>query len=435
MVASVHPYLDLDRHHDFGHGRDVVGPKNFSQCETQLTPQLEHPCSCVLQLYVPLKEPLKPYKPLMKALCVKAVVFFMFWQESILALFPTFGVGTSALRVPAWKLSHRRQIIKASEYWTTEDIVVGLSALLACFEMVIFSFCHILAFPYAPYRALAPAQNTPDSLRRSTYQRSRRGAALWTVLNLADLGREIMEEIRFLVRGARLGDELLLERRRDDLKAVTGRSRPRIKARTSDADDVEDLLQDTVTDTPAHEPHRDGPDSTLDHLDIPRHQEAQPPTLHGADIGFMLLPVVRHAEETEQRCDAEAQPSRFSAFRAPFARLRGRARGEQAEPAAQAAADRRDASACTAQSVDSGGHLPRELLRPTSYTPPSRMPAPSPPPFSRSPRKPNPPTAFPVIAQPETAYFAEADASWKVGSLPPGAAPPALGTGAFRRQG
>lgn len=29
----------------------------------------------------------------MKALCVKAVVFFMFWQESILALFPTFGVS------------------------------------------------------------------------------------------------------------------------------------------------------------------------------------------------------------------------------------------------------------------------------------------------------------------------------------------------------
>lgn len=126
------------------------------------------------------------------------------------------------------------QIIESSAFWTAEDITIGLAALLACFEMVIFSVLHIKAFPYQPYRALAPSDGTAASQQRSTYRKTRRPRALLTVLNFADFGREIVEEIRFLCRGGRPGDELLEERRRDDFEAIMGQSRPRVKARTSD---------------------------------------------------------------------------------------------------------------------------------------------------------------------------------------------------------
>ncbi|POY75148.1 hypothetical protein BMF94_1779 [Rhodotorula taiwanensis] len=190
VVSAIRARLDVDRYHCVGDDCDV--------------------------LYMPLKDVLAPHQPVLKFLCVKLVVFFMFWQETLLSFFPTFG------------------IIKSSAFWTAEDITIGLAALLACFEMVIFSVLHIKAFPYQPYRALAPSDGTAASQQRSTYRKTRRPRALLTVLNFADFGREIVEEIRFLCRGGRPGDELLEERRRDDFEAIMGQSRPRVKARTSD---------------------------------------------------------------------------------------------------------------------------------------------------------------------------------------------------------
>ncbi|KPV74907.1 uncharacterized protein RHOBADRAFT_36871 [Rhodotorula graminis WP1] len=51
---------------------------------------------CVLQLYMPLREPLKPYQPVLKFLCVKLVVFFTFWQETALSFLVTVDVRLCA---------------------------------------------------------------------------------------------------------------------------------------------------------------------------------------------------------------------------------------------------------------------------------------------------------------------------------------------------
>lgn len=75
----------------------------------------------VLQLYVTLKVPLKPYQPLLKFFCVKAVVFLTFWQASLLGLLGAFGV------------------IKDSKYWSSLEIQDGISSSLSCFEMAIFA--------------------------------------------------------------------------------------------------------------------------------------------------------------------------------------------------------------------------------------------------------------------------------------------------------
>ncbi|KAG9112973.1 hypothetical protein FRC07_007838, partial [Ceratobasidium sp. 392] len=92
---------------------------------------------CLIQLYVTIREELKPYRPLLKLFSVKAVVFLTFWQSALLS-------GLAAL-----------DIIKDTEYMTAEDITIGFGALLQTLEMMLFAFIHIKAFSYHPYKRLA----------------------------------------------------------------------------------------------------------------------------------------------------------------------------------------------------------------------------------------------------------------------------------------
>ncbi|KAL8283520.1 hypothetical protein RQP46_005623 [Phenoliferia psychrophenolica] len=98
---------------------------------------------CVLQLYMSFKKELRPYQPMLKFLAVKSVVFLTFWQESALGLLRTVGV------------------IKDHEYWSAEEIVIGFSALLSCFEMMVFGLVHIKAFTYLPCPSSPPSLRFP----------------------------------------------------------------------------------------------------------------------------------------------------------------------------------------------------------------------------------------------------------------------------------
>ncbi|ORY89355.1 organic solute transporter Ostalpha-domain-containing protein [Leucosporidium creatinivorum] len=223
----------------------------------------------VLQLYMAFKKELAPFSPVLKFLAVKSVVFLTFWQESGLSLLETMGV------------------IKDKEYWTAGSIVIGISALLSCFEMMLFGFLHLKAFSYLPYRALAAPVRVPaadsDTLSLSSnssdpmptgksfaewnaweqrkerklkaasrlaktklkpgdlaikedgtplLQRTKRLPALWKCLLLTDLGRELKEETGHLVR--RREDGLL--DRRDDLEEVMGKTRATGNGRFAEKD-------------------------------------------------------------------------------------------------------------------------------------------------------------------------------------------------------
>ncbi|KAJ7287291.1 DUF300-domain-containing protein [Mycena rebaudengoi] len=99
---------------------------------------------CLIQLYVPVAMYLAPQKPLLKLFAVKAVVFLTFWQATVLS-------GLSLLGV-----------VKDTTYMTAEDINIGIGALLECFEMMLFGFLHLRAFPYKPYRPIHdPKSKTP----------------------------------------------------------------------------------------------------------------------------------------------------------------------------------------------------------------------------------------------------------------------------------
>lgn len=83
--------------------------------------------------YLALREQLKPYNPVPKFLCIKAVLFLSFWQSVVLAFLSRF------------------EIIHQVGSWTVENVTTGIQNVLICFEMCFVALAHNHAFPYAPY--------------------------------------------------------------------------------------------------------------------------------------------------------------------------------------------------------------------------------------------------------------------------------------------
>ena len=92
---------------------------------------------CLVLFYHAYQPELDPFKPLPKFICIKAVVFFSFWQEMLIGLLVHFGV------------------IHATEnpfsQYTNHDVANGVQDFLICFEMFIASIAHHFAFHYRDF--------------------------------------------------------------------------------------------------------------------------------------------------------------------------------------------------------------------------------------------------------------------------------------------
>lgn len=91
---------------------------------------------CIIQFYIQLRFDLAEYRPFLKVLAIKLVIFLSFWQSSIMSVLtsPTLNV------------------IKATSKVAYPDISVGIPSMLLCMEMALFSILHLFAFPWRPYR-------------------------------------------------------------------------------------------------------------------------------------------------------------------------------------------------------------------------------------------------------------------------------------------
>jgi len=86
------------------------------------------------------KSDLAPYKPLIKFGVIKGIVFFCYWQSVAI-------MGIVAL---GWVPSFRD--------WDNSRKGTTLQNMLICFEMVIFAFLHLFAFPYDIYQVGTQSQ-------------------------------------------------------------------------------------------------------------------------------------------------------------------------------------------------------------------------------------------------------------------------------------
>ncbi|NP_001312126.1 transmembrane protein 184C-like [Nicotiana tabacum] len=90
--------------------------------------------SLVIFYHVFAKE-LAPHKPLAKFLCVKGIVFFVFWQGILLEILVSLG------------------IIRSQHFWLdVEHIQEGIQNVLVIVEMVFFAIFMRHAYSAAPYR-------------------------------------------------------------------------------------------------------------------------------------------------------------------------------------------------------------------------------------------------------------------------------------------
>jgi len=92
---------------------------------------------CLILFGSAVKEELAPIKPVAKFLCVKAIVFFTFWQGMVIAALERFGY------------------IRKKDSWTTydaDDVAAGLQDFIVCIEMFFFAIAHAHAFPSREYR-------------------------------------------------------------------------------------------------------------------------------------------------------------------------------------------------------------------------------------------------------------------------------------------
>ncbi|XP_060530304.1 transmembrane protein 184C [Cylas formicarius] len=124
---------------------------------------------CLVMFYKANQEELKPMKPLAKFLCIKAVVFFSFFQGVAIAILVYVGVITSSdSSSDGLSLSAR------------------LQDFLICIEMCLAAIAHHYSFSYKPYTRLG------SDYTREWYMAF---LAMW---DISDVHRDIQEHLGIL---------------------------------------------------------------------------------------------------------------------------------------------------------------------------------------------------------------------------------------------
>eukprot|EP00033_Pygsuia_biforma_P001123 GCRY01001280.1.p1 GENE.GCRY01001280.1~~GCRY01001280.1.p1 ORF type:complete len:352 (+),score=33.31 GCRY01001280.1:161-1216(+) len=119
--------------------QDVYGDGDLTVGQGYLYIMLINNISVTISLYylvlfyVGCQKILKPYRPVLKFLCIKSVIFFSWWQ----------GVGLAVLA--------RLGILDGVGGYQEETVAMGIQDFLICVEMFFASLAHIWAFPADDY--------------------------------------------------------------------------------------------------------------------------------------------------------------------------------------------------------------------------------------------------------------------------------------------
>ncbi|ELU16171.1 hypothetical protein CAPTEDRAFT_150459 [Capitella teleta] len=124
---------------------------------------------CLVLFYTATKDELAPMRPLAKFLCIKAIVFFSFWQGVLIAILVQTGVITAD---------------PDSEFYPdTQDIANGLQDFCICVEMLLAAMAHYYSFSHLPYVDYAAAHT--DCC-----------ASFLSMWDISDVSQDVVEHVR-----------------------------------------------------------------------------------------------------------------------------------------------------------------------------------------------------------------------------------------------
>ncbi|XP_037959548.1 transmembrane protein 184C isoform X2 [Teleopsis dalmanni] len=104
---------------------------------------------CLVLFYRANKDDLKPMKPIPKFLCIKAVVFFSFFQGVLLNILVYYGIITRIFTIDGVD---------------NTNLASMLQNFLICFEMFVAAVAHIYSFPHHPFHINSPQYwNNPNN--------------------------------------------------------------------------------------------------------------------------------------------------------------------------------------------------------------------------------------------------------------------------------
>ncbi|KIW01979.1 uncharacterized protein PV09_06490 [Verruconis gallopava] len=171
-------------------------------CESSLSPAFGHvwvmtfealsvtiAMYCLIQFYLQLKDDLAEYRPFLKILCIKLVIFFSFWQSILISMLSSSVIPGGAILKPTKKVAY-------------PDIQVGIPSMLLAIEMSIFAVLHIFAFSWKPY----DITKNPDPAIH--YQGGFLGSkALWDAFNVWDIVKAAARGFKWLFYGSRYREQ------------------------------------------------------------------------------------------------------------------------------------------------------------------------------------------------------------------------------------
>jgi len=130
---------------------------------------------CLIWLYVTMHDELEQTRPLLKFVCVKAVVFFSFWQSIVIMVLVQFEILKPSDLAP-----HR----DPGQQPTKAELATALNNVLICLEMFVAALAHANAFPAREY--YPPEPLTPHH-RRGIMRN------IWDMFNLWDVFKDTRE--------------------------------------------------------------------------------------------------------------------------------------------------------------------------------------------------------------------------------------------------
>ncbi|XP_073824329.1 transmembrane protein 184C isoform X3 [Musca autumnalis] len=128
---------------------------------------------CLVLFYRANKEDLKPMKPIPKFLCIKAVVFFSFFQGVLLNILVYYNFI--------------KDIFGSTDLGDDANLASMLQNFLICIEMFIAAVAHIYSFPHHPFHI-----NSPQYWSNPNHNWCR---AFLSMIDISDIQEDVTEHL------------------------------------------------------------------------------------------------------------------------------------------------------------------------------------------------------------------------------------------------